>query len=257
MGKLYFDFQNKSKDIIVLKDLTKKINELGFHFHSYSDFIYKRPFEKKDHYVIDMILEYAEKIENFNTKIGVLYILGVPGFDDAVPYLCNLFEKYLLNNYNEPKDEIYMQKLSNIIFDIKSIKYKEIYRKLINTIICPSSARFIELIDELKIKDFDDDILKIVYRENIIPIQWVGKLNETDKYWCSEIALIYLLNKKDDKYNYLIDDFKNPEKIEWISFAESSVKQSNYKICCSRYKKIVLNAEKHRNSKNKIKPLIY
>ena len=123
MYKWYRDFQNKSKDIAILKDLAKAINKFGFHC-SYKNLIYERPFSKKDNYIIDLILEYAEKIENFNIKLGMLYSLGVPGFDDAIPYLCDLFEKYVANNYNEPTDEIYMQQLGNIIFDIKSVKYK-------------------------------------------------------------------------------------------------------------------------------------
>lgn len=256
MYKLYRDFQNKSKDIAILKDLAKAINKFGFHC-SYKNLIYERPFSKKDNYIIDLILEYAEKIENFNIKLGMLYSLGVPGFDDAIPYLCDLFEKYVANTYNEPTDEIYMQQLGNIIFDIKSVKYKELYKKIINSKICPSSAIFIELIDELKISDFDDDILKVIYRENVIPNQWLGSVSETDKYWCSEIALIYILNRKDDKYDYLIEVFKSPEKLEWISFVESSDKQTNYKTCYNRYKKIASNAEKYKSIKKKIKPLIY
>ena len=78
-------------------------------------------------------------------------------------------------------------------------------------------------------------------KENKIPNEWIGELNEENKYWCFLNALKYIINRKDSKYYDFIKKFLQPERLKWIWFTPSKYSKTNYSNC---YKKYIALAKK-------------
>lgn len=64
------------------------------------------PFDLKDRVVINEIIKYIQEMNNFTNKIYLVTSLGVKGFDEAVPYLIELYKQFINLSYNKPFDEM-------------------------------------------------------------------------------------------------------------------------------------------------------
>ena len=88
-------------------------------------------------------------------------------------------------------------------------------------------------------------IVPLIEKDNKIPKAWIGKPNEEDKYWCSQKAFEYIINRKNIKYYSFIEKFLNPEKLEWIQFTESKFQKENYSNCYNKYMQIAQKGLKY------------
>ena len=82
----------------------------------------------------------------------------------------------------------------------------------------------IKMLAEYNINEYDDIILGLVKKENLIPEAWIGVLNEDSKYWCSYIAMKCIVDKKDEKYLSFFNEILGDEFMCWINFSDSKYK---------------------------------
>ena len=223
-------------DLSILKELNVLINcykvKLKMQYYD------KSPFDVKDKTVISIIINYANKFENYKYKIFLLSTLGVRGFDEAVPYLIEQYKFFNLEIYSEPLDDLLLLDLCNTIAKIESEKFIDLYIEMLKLPATTALECIIKMLDKLNIDKAEEYIFSLIEKDNKIPKAWIGKPNEEDKYWCSQKAFEYIINRKNIKYYSFIEKFLNPEKLEWIQFTESKFQKENYSNCYNKYMQI-------------------
>ena len=223
----------------LLKELNNELKKndvkLKFWYYDIS------PFASCDKEIIPLILNYVNKLNSDKNKIFLLSVLGVKGFDDAVPAIVNEYEFFNLNKYSQPFDEILLLELCDTIAKIESKEYIDLYIKMLTMPATTALESIIKMLDKLNVPELDGYIYNLIEKENKIPNEWIGELNEENKYWCSLNALKYIINRKDSKYYDFIKKFLQPERLKWIWFTPSKYSKTNYSNC---YKKYIALAKK-------------
>ena len=237
----------------MLNKLIRELKTKGYRFTSHKKLIYEKPFSSQDFVVIDSILNCVKSLEDDELKLGLLYTLGVQGFHDAVPFIVEFYKKYL-NEYKDSNDERILQILCNILYEIKSEKHIELYKELLTIKIVPATVGILDILVDIYDDSIDNYVIPLIEKENEIPLDWIGWPNETDKYWFSENALIFIINKKRKEHKPIIEKFLEPERLEFISFSKSKYQKSNYMECYKRYKSYAEQALRNFDNKKKIKP---
>ena len=230
--------ENKN-DSLLLKGLNRELKKFHVKLRliRYED----SPFSSTASDVMPIIFKYVDMCEQKYNKVHLLSTLRSPYFHTAIPYLINFYRKEL-EDYNTPQDEYVLLSVCETIEKIGSDRYIDQYIDLLKNPITPSAECIIKLLTKMPIsQEIESCILSLVEKENLIPKSWIGKLNETDKYWCSQIALSYIANIKQSKYHSYLERFLHPQDFSWIYFTESEFCQHNYSEC---YKKYVLIAKK-------------
>ncbi|MBQ8287963.1 MAG: hypothetical protein IJX76_04230 [Clostridia bacterium] len=227
--------QDNKNDLSLLKQLNSELKpfKVKIELQNYE----VSPFSASDVGVVPIILKYADLLERDINKAFILSTLRASGFDAAVPYLI-AFYKSLLQKYNSPQDETVLLSVCDTIAKIGSDRYIDEYVELLDLPVTPAMGGIIEMLGKVRSDRIESAVFRLIERENRIPEAWIGKPNETDKYWCSQIALIYIVNRRNTKYYSFIERFISPEKLDWIAFAESKYSKRNYAECYKIYKKI-------------------
>ena len=217
----------------LLKELNKCISDYRIKIKlQYYD---KSPFTEKDKAVIPIIIRYANQLKSYKHKIFILSVLGIPGFDEAVPYLVEQYRVFNLEIYSDPFDDMLLLHLCNTIAKIGSKNYINLYLEMLNLPLTSALECIINMCSKFNIDEVEEKIFALIEQENKIPVAWLGTLNETDKYWCSQRALEYIIRKNGAKYRQFIDKFLTPEKLHWIQFTESPYQKKNYLNCYKQY----------------------
>ena len=99
-----------------------------------------------------------------------------------------------------------------------------------------SAESIIKMLSENNMVEFDELIFNLVKKENLIPMAWIGELNEDSKYWCSYVALKCIVDKKDKKYLDFFKELLEDESMSWINFSDSKYKNKLILECKSKYK---------------------
>ena len=219
-------------------DMLKELNEelkrrYGFKLKFW--FYPSSPFSEKDREVIPLILNFAAKLHNVKNKIFLLSVLGVKGYDEAVPALVEEYKFILLYKYNEPFDELLLLHLCDTVAKIESKKHFNLYVDLLTLPSTTALESIIKMLEKMKILEAEEYIFNLIEKENIIPQAWIGSVNEDLKYWCSLCALKYIIKRKDLKYYHFIQKFLHPEKLEWIQFTSSRYTATHYLNCYKKY----------------------
>ena len=195
-------------DIKILKELNKKLNSFGVQLKLQYYNISPLSIAMKN--IVPIIIEYADKMTSYRSKIFLLSVLGVQGFDEAIPYLVQQYRIFNLKIYSEPFDDILCLYLCNTIEKIKSNKYIDLYAEMLQLPSMSALECIIRMCSELNLDGVENYIFNLIEKENKIPKTWIGQLNEEDKYWCSQNALIYIINKKRPEYYSYIEKFFHP-----------------------------------------------
>lgn len=238
----------QESDIKIFKELNNAISD--YHIKLKIQYYDKSPFSEKDKKVIPIIIHYADKLENYKSKIFLLSTLGVLEFDEAVPYLINQYKVFSTNINSNPFDEILLLDLCDTLAKIRSINYIDLYLEILKLPPTAALEPIIKMFDKFNNLEIEKCVVELVEKENKIPTAWVGTLNETDKYWCSQKALEYVIRKKDIKYKTLIEKFLQPERLAWIWFSDSSFKKKNYSSCYKQYVAIAKKGLKYLECNN-------
>jgi len=224
--------ENKN-DSLLLKDLNRELKK--FHVKLRLEQYENSPFSSTASDVMPIIFKYVDMCEQKYNKVHLLSTLRSPRFHNAIPYLINFYKKEL-EKYDTPKDEYVLLSVCETIERIGSDGYIDQYIDLLKNPITPSAECIIKLLTEMPIsQEIESCILSLVEKENLIPKSWIGTPNETDKYWCSQIALGYIANRRQSKYNSYLEYFLSPQDLSWIYFAESEFCQYNYSECYKQY----------------------
>ena len=227
--------ENKN-DSLLLKDLNRELKK--FHVKLRLEQYENSPFSSTASDVMPIIFKYVDMCEQKYNKVHLLSTLRSPHFHNAIPYLINFYKKEL-EKYDTPKDEYVLLSVCETIERIGSDGYIDQYIDLLKNPITPSAECIIKLLTEMPISQkIESCILSLVEKENLIPKSWIGTPNETDKYWCSQIALGYIANRRQSKYNSYLEHFLSPQDLSWIYFAESEFCQYNYSECYKQYTQI-------------------
>ena len=224
---------DEQHDNDILKELNQKLKQVGIKLKFW--YYDGSPFTKEDKRVIPIILSHIERLYKDKNKIFLLSVLGVRGYDEAVPALVNEYKFYCDNIYSEPCDELQLLYLCNTIAKISSKKYIDLYIELLQMPATTALESIIKKLSKMKISRVDEFVFNLIEKENKIPEVWRGTLNERDKYWCSLNALKYMVDKKDSKYRCYIQKFLQPEELKWIQFSESKYMKANYTSCYKEY----------------------
>ena len=240
----------------LMKTLITELKGKGYKFFSYKKLIYQKPFNESDFIVINSIVECVKKLEDDYLKFGLIYTLGVKGFDDAVPFLIDFYKEFL-KGYTNSKDERLLQIICKVLYDIHSDKYIELYLELLKLKIVSATVTILDLLENIDDKSIESYIIPLIEKENVIPLDWIGWPNETDKYWFSENALIFIANKKKKEYKDIFEKFLTPEKLEFIHFTQSKYQKKNYDICYKRYKEIAVKSLNNFENKKTVRPQYY
>ena len=227
--------ENKN-DSLLLKGLNRELKKFHVKLRlvRYED----SPFSSSAVDVMPIIFKYVDMCEQKYNKVHLLSTLRSPHFHNAIPYLINFYKKEL-EDYDTPQDEYVLLSICETIEKIGSDRYIDQYIDLLKNPITPSAECIIKLLTKMPITpQIETCILSLVEKENIIPEAWIGKLNETDKYWCSQLALTFIAKNKNEKYHSYIERFMFPQNFSWIYFTESDYCQSNYCECYKQYIKI-------------------
>ena len=224
--------ENKN-DSLLLKNLNRELKKFRVKLRliRYED----SPFLSTASDVMPIILKYVDMCEQKYNKVHLLSTLRAPHFHNSIPYLINFYKKEL-ENYDTPQDEYVLLSVCETIEKIGSDRYIDQYIDLLKNPITPSAECIIRLLTKMPISQkIETCILSLVEKENIIPQAWIGKPNETDKYWCSQIALTYIANINKSKYYSYLEQFLISQNLSWIHFTESEFCQSNYSECYAQY----------------------
>lgn len=228
--------KRNQNDSALMKDLNKELQQ--FHVKLRLEQYQTSPFLPNSVNAMPIILKYVDMCERKINRVHLLSTLRAPQFFEAVPYLLNLY-KDLLKDYDTPQDELLLLSICETIEKIGSDKYTDQYIDLLKMPITPSAECIIRLLSKkILTPKIEMCILSLVEKENIIPKAWIGKPNETDKYWCSQIALIHIAKTNQSKYYSYLERFLYPQNLPWIYFTDSKYCQSNYSECYKRYVKI-------------------
>ena len=223
----------KDNDRIILKEMNKAIK--GYRVKLKFQYYNESPFSEKDKAVIPIIIRYSDELKSYKNRLVILSALGVQGFDEAVPYLVEQYKIFNLEIYSAPFDDLLLLDLCNTIAKIGSRDYINLYIEMLKLPPMAALESIIKMLGNFKIDEVDEHIFALIERENKIPEAWIGLLNETDKYWCSQKAFEYIIKKKRPEYRQFIEKFLTPEKLPWIQFAESSFQKQNYSHCYKKY----------------------
>lgn len=233
---------NTEHDAYIWKELNVEIKDYKVKLKpQYYD---KSPFVTENKSVIPIIIKYAEKLDNLKSRAFLLSVLGVKGFDDAVPYLVQQYKFYSVHVYSEPFDDLILLHLCNTIMKIESNKHIELYVEMLKMPSTTALECIIIMADKLKMTELETHIFNLIEKENKIPEAWIGQPNEVDKYWCSQKALEYMVKRKNKEHIPFIEKFLNPEDLEWIKFSKSRFEKDNYANCYKAYKTIALRGIK-------------
>lgn len=101
-----------------------------------------------------------------------------------------------------------------------------------------SAEPIIEALAKYCFDDFEEIILSLVKKENLIPRAWLGELNEDCKYWCSFVALKCIVKKKDVKYLSFFQELLEDQSMAWLNFSDSKYRESLTKEWKTKYKKL-------------------
>ena len=237
MNKAEYLWEKENRnDTLLLKNLNDelKLFYVKLRLERYEN----SPFSESDIDVIPIIFKYVGMCEQKYNKVHLLSTLRSPHFYNAIPYLINFYKKEL-EDYDIPQDEYVLLSVCETIEKIGSDRYLDQYIDLLKNPITPSAECIIRLLTKMPVTpQIETCILSLVEKENIIPEAWIGKPNETDKYWCSQTALSYIANKNEQKYYSYLERFLFPQNLSFIYFAESKFCQSNYSECYKQYAKI-------------------
>ena len=227
--------ENKN-DSLLLKGLNRELKKFHVKLRliRYED----SPFSSTASDVMPIIFKYVDMCEQRYNKVHLLSTLRSPHFHTAIPYLINFYKKEL-EDYDTPQDEYVLLSVCETIEKIGSDRYIDQYIELLKNPITPSAECIIRLLTKMPISQkIETCILSLVEKENIIPRAWIGKLNEADKYWCSQIAFSYIAKSKQSKYYSYLERFLFPQDFSWIYFTESEFCKYNYSECYKQYAKI-------------------
>lgn len=229
----------RDKDSNVLKLLNKELKKykvkLAFRYYDIC------PFNNNKMEIMEIILKHTELLESYHNKISILSSLCDETFKNSVPYLMDTYFYFIENVYSVPLDEEYLLNLCDTIAKINSPCYPDLYKKFLCGSLTQSAESMIKMLAEYNINEYDDIILGLVKKENLIPKAWIGVLNEDSKYWCSYIAMKCIVNKKDEKYLSFFNEILGDEFMCWINFSDSKYKN---KLTMEWKKKYKLLAEK-------------
>ena len=190
---------------------------------------------------MEIILKYADQFESYYNKIFILTSLCDRCFKDSVPYLVKIYHYFLNKVYSVPIDETYLLFLCDTIAKIKAFEYLDLYKGIISGPITQSAESIIKMVSKYYFDEFDDILLTLIKKENLIPKAWIGEVSEDTKYWCSYIAMKCIVNKKDKKYLPFFHEILEDEFMSWINFSDSKYKN---KLTLEWKKKYKLLAEK-------------
>lgn len=224
--------ENKN-DSLLLKALNRELKK--FHVKLRLERYEYSPFSPTASDVMPIIFKYVDMCEQKYNKAHLLSTLRSPHFHNAIPYLINFYKKEL-EDYDTPQDEYVLLSICETIEKIGSDRYIDQYIDLLKNPITPSAECIIRLLTKMPVSQkIETCILSLVEKENIIPKFWIGKPNETDKYWCSQMALSYIAELKTPKYDSFLKQFLNPQNLPWIHFEESDYCKINYSECYKLY----------------------
>ena len=213
---------NQNNDIYILKflnrDLRKYKIKLKFQYYDVC------PFNENKLEIMHIILKYVELFENYHNKVFILSSLCDKCFKDSVPYLVKIYHYFLNIVYSNPIDEIYLLYLCDTIAKINALEYIDLYKSIILSPMTQSAESIIKMLSENNMVEFDELIFNLVKKENLIPMAWIGELNEDSKYWCSYVALKCIVDKKDKKYLDFFKEILEDESMSWINFSDSKYK---------------------------------
>ena len=237
---------DKDKDILRLlnNDLKQYKIKLSFQYYDVC------PFDENKLEIMGIILKYAELFESYYNKIYILSSLCDECFKGSIPYLVNIYQHFVEKIYNNPKDEMFLLHICDTISKINALEYQELYKSILCRPITSSAGSIIEMLDKYNVEALEDVIFSLIKKENLIPRAWIGELNEEDKYWCSFVALKYVVNRKNKDYLSFFQELFNDENFEWINFSDSKYKEKLTLKCKNKYKKLASEGiKKLRNCK--------
>lgn len=240
---------NKNKDNGILKLLNKELKKyhvkLCFHYYD------SCPFREKKTEIMKIILKYADLFESYHNRIFILSSLCDEHFKECVPYLVKTYHYFINNIYKEPIDEQYLLWICDTLAKIKSFnEYISLYKELLRSSLTQSAESIIEALAKNCFDDFEEIILSLVKKENLIPQVWLGELNEDSKYWCSFVALKCIVRKNDIKYLSFFQELLEDKYMVWLSFTESKYQKELTIECKNKYKKLAekgINKLKRKN----------
>ena len=227
--------EENRNDYLLMKNLNRELRK--FHVRLRMERYEDSPFSENDTAVIPIILKYVGLCEKKHNKAHLLTTLRSPRFYEVVPHLIDFYKK-ILADYHLPEDEMVLLSVCETIEKIGSDRYIDQYIDLLHATITPSAECLIRLLCKMpRSPQIDACIFSLVEKENKIPEAWVGRPNETDKYWCSQVALSCIVETKTSSTAYL-EQFLTPQKLPWIHFTESKYCKYNYLECYKSYIKI-------------------
>ena len=242
---------NKNKDKYILKLLNKELKKN--HVHVKVDFHYydSCPFKKTNTEIGKIILKYVDMLEDYHNRIFVLSSLCDEHFKECVPYLLKVYHDFINNVYKDPIDEEFLNWICNTLAKIKSFnEYTSLYKEFLCSSLTESAEPIIEGLAENCFDEFEENILGLVKKENMIPQAWLGKLSEDSKYWCSFVALKCIVRKNDIKYLSFFQELLEDKDMVWLSFTESKYQKILTIEWKNKYKKLAekgINKLKRKN----------
>lgn len=229
-------FNNDDKTLKLMnKELRKYKVKLKFQYYDVC------PYNKNKLEIMDIVLKYVDLLESYYNKIFILSTLCDECFKSSVSYLVNIYKYFIENIYNDPLDEFYLLNLMDTIAKIKALEYTELYKDILSGPITQSAESMIKMVSKYYTDEFDDILLTLIKKENLIPKAWFGEVSEDSKYWCSYITMKCIVDKKDKKYLPFFHEILEDEFMSWINFSVSKYKN---KLTLEWKRKYKLLAEK-------------
>ncbi len=227
---------NSIHDNKVLKLLNKELKK--YHIKLKFKYYVSCPFKIFDDQLLNIILKHIENFDDYYSKIFILSSLGDEYFSECVPYLIDVYEYFIENIYAKPQDDLLMSILCETIRKIKCSKYTDLYAKLFEMKKTSSFESIINMISEMNMLNFEDKIFELIFKETLIPLSYIGLLSEDEKYWCSIVALKYIVNRKNKKYLSFFQRIINDENCCQIYFSDSKYKKTIETNLKKKYKKL-------------------
>lgn len=231
----------------LVRQLCRRLNKLGYHFSHKLQFDVGT-FKTEDAKVIPIIIEYIDKFKNDGYKLQFICSLGTKGFCDATEFLLNKYKENLPPKYNWWNLNI----ISQVLAKICDVDHLDDYYDIFDRNVTVDAAYLVEMLGKLKIREAVPHLIKLLDCEAIIPDNWVGNLNEDNKYLVSQMAIKVLGNIGiADNVKY-IEKFLEPEKLDFIHYSINDPKELNRWLngTYQKYRKITTKAIEQMKSRN-------